>query len=55
MKPGTNSVINHIARIAGVLVSRGILEQTGADQVSHTPRSRIFTKNEAAGLVYQMA
>ncbi|CAM1510019.1 Fc.00g003540.m01.CDS01 [Cosmosporella sp. VM-42] len=50
-----NADVSVLTRIAGVIVSKGILEQIGADQVSHTPRSRIFTKNEPAGLIYAMA
>lgn len=44
-----------LTRLAGVLVSNGVLKQIGGDRVAHTPRSRIFTKREErAGLVYQL-
>ncbi|KAI5921948.1 hypothetical protein F4810DRAFT_711986 [Camillea tinctor] len=42
-------------RIGGVIVSMGVLQQVGEDQVAHTPRSIIFTKDNPVGLVYPMA
>ncbi|KAB5516967.1 O-methyltransferase [Coniochaeta sp. 2T2.1] len=44
-----------LSRIGGVIVSMGVLKQLGGDQVAHTPRSLMFTKDNPAGLVYQMA
>ncbi|OIW23060.1 O-methyltransferase [Coniochaeta ligniaria NRRL 30616] len=44
-----------LTRIGGVIVSMGVLKQVGDNQVAHTPRSLIFTKDNPVGLVYQMA
>jgi hypothetical protein len=33
----------------------GVLEQIGSAEVAHTSRSRIFTKDQPAGLVYRLA
>lgn len=33
----------------------GVLNQVDEDKVAHTPRSLMFTKDNPAGLVYQMA
>ena len=41
--------------MGAVIVSAGILRQVGKDRVAHTPRSRVFRKDEMAGYTYQMA
>ncbi|OLN97441.1 Demethylsterigmatocystin 6-O-methyltransferase 1 [Colletotrichum chlorophyti] len=50
-----NAEASLLARVGGVLVSRGVLHQIGMDQVAHTPRSRAFTKGQPVGMLCKLA
>lgn len=43
-----------IGRFSGILVATGVLEQVGSDQISHTPRSLIFTRDDPDGAMYEI-
>ncbi|KAM5439504.1 hypothetical protein MferCBS31731_004604 [Microsporum ferrugineum] len=43
-----------IRRIGGVLVSQGVLDQIGADQIAHTPKSLVFLEGQTQRLGCQL-
>jgi hypothetical protein len=42
------------ARMAWIMVSTGVLEQIGEDQIAHTRLSKVYTNYHPSGIMFQV-